>query len=55
MELFKIGRTIPFMRHALILNAISFITFILAVFFIVTRGIHRRHRDGDQLHASCAD
>ena len=40
MELFKIGRTIPFMRHALILNAISFITFILAVFFIVTRGFH---------------
>jgi preprotein translocase subunit SecF len=28
------------MRHALILNAISFITFILAVFFIVTRGFH---------------
>ena len=40
MELFKIGRTIPFMRHALILNAISFITFILAVVFIVTRGFH---------------
>jgi preprotein translocase subunit SecF len=40
MELFRIGRTIPFMRHALILNAISFITFILAVFFIVTRGFH---------------
>jgi preprotein translocase subunit SecF len=28
------------MRHALILNAISFITFLLAVFFIVTRGFH---------------
>ena len=28
------------MRHALVLNAISFITFILAVFFIVTRGFH---------------
>ncbi len=40
MEFFRIGRTIPFMRHALILNAISFITFILAVFFIVTRGFH---------------
>lgn len=40
MELFRIGRTIPFMRHALILNAISFITFVLAVFFIVTRGFH---------------
>lgn len=40
MEFFKIDRTIPFMRHALVLNAISFITFILAVFFIVTRGFH---------------
>jgi preprotein translocase subunit SecF len=40
MELFRIGRTIPFMRHALVLNAISFITFVLAVFFIVTRGFH---------------
>jgi preprotein translocase subunit SecF len=40
MELFRIGRTIPFMRHALVLNVISFITFILAVFFIVTRGFH---------------
>lgn len=40
MEFFKIDRTIPFMRHALVLNSISFITFILAVFFIVTRGFH---------------
>ena len=40
MELFRIGRTIPFMRHALILNVISFVTFIAAVFFIVTRGFH---------------
>ncbi len=40
MELFKIRKDIPFMRHALILNAISAITFILAVFFLVTRGLH---------------
>jgi preprotein translocase subunit SecF len=40
MEFFRIDRTIPFMRHALVLNAISFVTFILAVFFIVTRGFH---------------
>lgn len=40
MELFRIGRTIPFMRHALILNIISFLTFVAAVFFIVTRGFH---------------
>ena len=40
MELFRIGRTIPFMRHALILNVISFLTFVAAVFFIITRGFH---------------
>ena len=40
MEFFRLGRTIPFMRHALVLNAVSFITFLLAVFFIVTRGFH---------------
>ncbi len=40
MEFFRIGRTIPFMRHALILNVISFLTFVAAVFFIITRGFH---------------
>src|SRR5574343_2042314 len=40
MELFRIKRDIPFMKHALILNAISFITFAAAVFFLVTRGLH---------------
>ncbi len=40
MEFFRIGRTIPFMRHALVLNVISFLTFLAAVFFIVTRGFH---------------
>ncbi len=40
MELFRIGRTIPFMRHALVLNVISFLTFVAAVFFIITRGFH---------------
>ena len=38
MEFFRIHRTIPFMRPALVLNIISLITFLLAVFFIVTRG-----------------
>ena len=28
------------MKHALIFNAISFITFALAVFFLLTRGLH---------------
>ncbi len=40
MEFFRIRRDIPFMKHALVLNAISFITFIAAVFFLVTRGLH---------------
>ncbi|NCT98980.1 MAG: protein translocase subunit SecF [Comamonadaceae bacterium] len=40
MEFFRIRRDIPFMRHAIVLNAISFITFLLAVFFLVTRGLH---------------
>ena len=40
MEFFRIHRTIPFMRHALILNVISLLTFLAAVFFIATRGFH---------------
>ena len=37
MELFKIRKDIPFMRHALVLNAVSFVTFALAVFFLFSR------------------
>ncbi len=40
MEFFKIKKDIPFMRHAMIFNAISFITFALAVFFLFSRGLH---------------
>ncbi len=40
MEFFKIRRTIPFMRHALVFNIISLITFLLAVFFLATKGLH---------------
>ncbi len=40
MEFFRIKKDIPFMKHAIVLNAISFITFALAVFFLVTRGLH---------------
>ena len=40
MEFFKIHRDIPFMRHALIFNVISFATFALAVFFLFSRGLH---------------
>ncbi|MFG6489903.1 protein translocase subunit SecF [Roseateles sp. BYS78W] len=40
MELFRIKRDLPLMKHALIFNAISFITFAAAVFFLITRGLH---------------
>ncbi len=40
MEFFRIRRDIPFMRHALVLNVISAVTFLAAVFFIATRGLH---------------
>ncbi len=40
MEFFRIQRDIPFMRHALVFNIISAVTFALAVFFLVTRGLH---------------
>jgi preprotein translocase subunit SecF len=40
MEFFRIKRTIPFMRHALVFNAISLVVFILAVVLLATRGLH---------------
>ena len=40
MEFFKIRRTIPFMRHALVFNIISLITFLAAVFFLATQGLN---------------
>lgn len=40
MEFFRIKKDIPFIKHALIFNAISFITFALAVFFLFSRGLH---------------
>ena len=40
MEFFRIKKDIPFMKHALVFNAVSFITFALAVFFLFTRGLH---------------
>jgi preprotein translocase subunit SecF len=40
VEFFRISRDIPFMRHALVLNAISFMTFLAAVFFLATRGLN---------------
>ena len=40
MEFFKIRRDIPFMRHAILFNLISLLTFLAAVFFLLTRGLH---------------
>ena len=40
MEFFKIRRDIPFMKNALVFNAISFLTFAAAVFFLFHRGLH---------------
>jgi preprotein translocase subunit SecF len=40
MEFFKIRRTIPFMRYALVFNVISLITFLAAVFFLAHRGLN---------------
>jgi preprotein translocase subunit SecF len=40
MEFFKLSRDIPFMRHALAFNAVSFITFLAAIFFLFSKGLH---------------
>jgi preprotein translocase subunit SecF len=40
MEFFKIRRTIPFMRYALVFNIISVVTFLAAVFFLWHKGLH---------------
>jgi len=40
MEFFKIHKDIPFMRHAVVFNVVSFLTFALAVFFLFSRGLH---------------
>ena len=40
MEFFRIQRDIPFMRHALVFNVISIITFVIAVGALSIRGLH---------------
>jgi len=40
MEWFRIKRDIPFMRHALIFNVISLVTFLIAVGSLATRGLN---------------
>lgn len=40
MEFFRIRRDIPFMRHALVFNVISVLTFVAAVAFLAIRGLN---------------
>ncbi len=40
MEFFRISRTIPFMKYSLILNAISAVSFLIAVGFLIFRGLN---------------
>ena len=40
MEFFRISRDIPFMRHALVFNVISLVTFIAAIVFLSVRGLN---------------
>jgi len=40
MEFFRIRRDIPFMRHAVIFNVISVLTFVAAVAFLAIRGLN---------------
>lgn len=40
MELFRIKKDIPFMRHARIFNVISLIVFLFSVYFLIARGLH---------------
>ena len=40
MEFFRIKKDIPFMRNALLFNAVSALTFVAAVFFLIANGLH---------------
>ena len=40
MELFKFKKDIPFMSYGKVTTTISLVTFILAVFFLITRGLN---------------
>ena len=61
MEFFKIRRAIPFMRHALVFNMISLITFLAAVVLPRHQGpallgrVHRRHADRGRATSRRAD
>src|SRR5437773_2807249 len=40
MEFFRFTRDLPFMRHALVFNVISAVTFLFAVVFLAVRGMN---------------
>ena len=40
MEFFRIRRSIPFMRHALVFNIISLVVFVLSVGFLAVKHLH---------------
>jgi preprotein translocase subunit SecF len=40
MELFRIKKDIPFMSYGRVTTAISLVTFLLAIFFLGTKGLH---------------
>lgn len=40
MEFFKLKKDIPFMSYSRLTTGISLVTFILAIFFLVTKGLH---------------
>ena len=40
MEFFRIHKDIPFMKRALLFNVISMATFLLAMFFLFSKGLH---------------
>jgi preprotein translocase subunit SecF len=57
MEFFRIKKDIPFMRHALVFNVISLLTFVAAVFFLAFRGLHFsiEFKGGTEIHISYAE
>lgn len=40
MEFFRFKKDVPFMKYALVLNAFSLLVFVVAVYFLATRGLH---------------
>lgn len=40
MEIFKLKKDIPFMSYGRLTTTISLVTFLLAIFFLATRGLH---------------